>query len=125
MDELQGTAVIIALFALRCVAPLTITMLLGYLMNRLVDRWRAEDEAREFDEAIPGLDPEASAGIKLPTISVPCWILRNCNPDQQAECPAKQNPGLPCWLVRMRLDGKLPEGCPDCVIYNEGSLAVA
>ena len=123
MNEIEGTAVLAGLFALRCVAPLAITLCIGFLMNRLVDRWQAEDEAREKAGSIPlpVLEPSQNRGISLPSVTIPCWILKNCSEARQEECIARKQPSLPCWLVRLRYEGMLPKGCPDCPIYEENA----
>jgi len=122
MNELEGTAVLVGLFALRCIAPLIITLAVGYTMNRLVDRWMVEDELQAESGMIPVEEPEPASGIKLPTITVPCWILRNCDPAKQAECAARKQPGLPCWMARTRHEGNLPNSCPDCPIYAQAMV---
>lgn len=117
MSESEGTAVLVALFALRCIMPLAITLAFGYFMNRLVDRWQAEDRVREQvdGEAEPSLASEVKS--RLPVLTIPCWILNNCDESAKAGCAAYEHPGLPCWLARLRSDGALPERCPDCPIY--------
>lgn len=117
MNEYQATAALVALFALRCIAPLVITFAIGYLMNRLVDKWQAEDALIEVDKPAPSPVSMPKTTIKLPAVRVPCWILRNCEESQKADCPAAKQPGLPCWLVRLRADGRLPETCPSCPMY--------
>lgn len=121
MNESEGTAVLVGLFALRCIAPLAITLGIGYLMNRLVDRWQAEDEAQEEAGTIPLPAPEPVRGISLPSVTIPCWILKNCSEAEQEKCVARKQPGLPCWLVRLRYEGILPKDCPDCPIYEENA----
>ena len=126
MNELEATAVLVALFALRCIAPLVITFTIAYLMNRLVDRWRAEDELLLQEKGELAVEAETAPSIKLPVVTIPCWILRNCDQAMQAECAARKQPGLPCFLVRLRMDGMLPESCTDCPIYIQAKgLAVA
>ena len=120
MEETQATGVLILMFALRCIAPLLLTLAIGYLMNRLVDRWDAEDAARET-----GSVPAPSPGMRLPTVTVPCWILKNCDEAAQADCPARKQPGIPCWLAPLRTEGALPDGCPDCPIYEDAMPAPA
>lgn len=125
MDEFQGTVVLVALFLLRCIAPLVITLIIGYLMNRLVDHWQEQDlagiEAENVQESLVAPNPS----LQLPSITVPCWILRNCDPSDRKDCPASKQNGLPCWLVRMRHDGALPETCPECPIYTGATTAIA
>ena len=47
MYDLQATTVMSGLFALRCIVPLLLTVGLVRLMNRLVERWAAEEAVRE------------------------------------------------------------------------------
>ena len=119
MTDTEAIAVTIGLFALRCIAPLALTLAVGYVMNRLVDRWAAADElaASEADELQPAAD--IRPGLALPAITVPCWIMRNCTPEMRADCPAHKEPGLPCWLVRLRVEGIMPKDCLDCPIYED------
>ena len=125
MSELEGTAVMVGLFALRCILPLAITLAFGYMMNRLVDRWQTEDLAGS------GLEVELeqpvssdSEGIKLPSITIPCWVLKNCDESRRDNCVAYKQPGIPCFLARLRSDGKLPAECPDCEIYAKAMVPV-
>lgn len=119
MKELEATAVLVALFALRCIAPLVFTITIAYLMNRLVDRWRVEDEFLLQEERLAAEKVRPAADIKSPVVTIPCWILRNCEESMQSGCAARKQPGLPCWLVRLRYDGALPETCPACPIYAQ------
>jgi hypothetical protein len=48
MNEFRATAILFAFFALRCIAPLLITLAIGYAMNRIVNHWEAEDEAQSL-----------------------------------------------------------------------------
>ena len=126
MSDFQATAVIVALFLLRCIAPLLFTLVVAYIMNRLVDRWQAADDlslAKQEDLTVqPG--KSGRLGVSLPVITIPCWILRNCEPEARTDCPAFQHPGLPCWMVRSSKDGLLPAACPDCPLYKQ-ALALA
>ena len=125
MDELQSSLVLAALFALRCVAPFVFTLAIGYIMNRLVDRWQAEEEAER--QAVPESPATVmpAEGSRLPVRTIPCWLLRRCDAEKRASCPAPKQPGLPCWLVKMRVEGSLPEDCPDCPIYSDAGIAIA
>jgi hypothetical protein len=125
MDEVQSSLVLTALFALRCVAPFAFTLAIGYLMNRLVDRWQAEDEAEQQGAVVRPAAAMPSEENRLPVRTIPCWLLRRCDAEKRASCPAANQPGLPCWLARMRVDGSLPEDCPDCPIYSETGIAIA
>ncbi len=124
MKETQATAVLFLMFALRCIAPLILTLGIGFLMNRLVDRWQAEEAKAEVQE-LPEPVVSPAPSVRLPSITVPCWILRNCDDVAKADCPAHKQPGVPCWLARLRAEGSLPDGCPDCPIYENVMSAPA
>jgi uncharacterized membrane protein YraQ (UPF0718 family) len=125
MNELQANATLVALFALRCVAPLVITVLIGYLMNRMVDRWEAEDALISQGEQPETVSvPRQEKNLSLPTVTVPCWLVRNCEPAERSGCPAHQQPGIPCWLARLRADGRIPPACPSCPIYARAMAPV-
>ena len=117
MSDSEGTAVLVVLFALRCILPLALTLAFGYLMNRLVDRWQAEDIAEE--EGVMEAEPSVSRKprVRLPAVTIPCWILNNCEETKRVNCAAYKQPGIPCFLARLRSDGVRPAGCPDCPIY--------
>jgi hypothetical protein len=118
MSELQAAGTIILFFVLRCIVPLAITVAIGYLMNRLVDRWEAEETAAQ--EGTAGIEPVMPAAKKAAstTRSLPCWIVRNCDEEKRASCPAYLEPSLPCWIARLLSEGKQPDNCPDCPIYD-------
>lgn len=98
MKEVQATAVLVALFALRCIVPLLLTMGVCYLLNRLVARWEAEDIR------------------KSGALSLPCWLVKKCDP---SDCPAYQQYGVRCWEVRTKAEGALPTACPTCPLYRQ------
>lgn len=122
MNEFQATAVMIGLFALRCVVPLLMTAALGYLMNRLVDRWEAEDE-RQMEMATAEPKPEVVTAVpatKKPSLpALPCWLTRKCDPARRDNCPAYQHRATPCWATRQQFEGTLPADCPGCPIYQQ------
>ncbi len=122
MNDLQATAVMLALFALRCVLPLAITVALGYLMNRMVDRWEAEDIRKGVvAEPVPQPKPKPATAVSAkakPAVKLPCWLTKGCDPAHRADCPAFQQRGTPCWVARLRAEGVLPSDCPDCPVYQ-------
>lgn len=121
MNGFQATAVMVALFALRCVAPLVLMVAIGYLMNRLVDRWEAQDAAQAAPASVPlPVLPAQQAEVR--PSSIHCWVFRNCDEAARNECVAFKNPAIPCWLARLRVDGKLPAACAGCPLYlDEGA----
>lgn len=118
MSDSEGTAVLVGLFALRCILPLAITLAFGFLMNRLVDRWQAEEA--ESHEDVPEVEPsvpDSLGGIKLPAVTIPCWVFNNCEESKRHDCAAYKQPGIPCFLARLQSEGKMPSDCPDCEMY--------
>lgn len=117
MNEFQATAVMVGLFALRCVLPIALTAFIGYMMNRLVDHWDAADAAAE-------VVPPKSIPVMAVQSKVPCWVLRNCDETKRAGCPA--GTGLvTCWLARLRVEGTIPASCADCPLYDSPSPRLA
>jgi hypothetical protein len=117
MSEIKAAGIIILFFAVRCIVPLLITVAIGYLMNRLVDRWEAEAAAAEEDAGAKPNTPSTKKGGSTAR-GMPCWILRNCDADKRANCPAYLDPSLPCWIARLMAEGARPDSCPDCPIYD-------
>lgn len=123
MSEFNAALVMVALFALRCVVPLALTLGLGYVMNRLVDRWDAEDAKRAI--AIPSTSqPQAAPQPSPAWLSLPCWVTNTCPEKKRADCAAFHKAGLPCWEARRQMEGALPASCPDCPRY-QAALAIA
>ncbi|HMT22361.1 MAG TPA: hypothetical protein PKE20_14150 [Promineifilum sp.] len=54
MNEFQATTVVVALFALRCIAPLLLMLVIGYGMKRLVAHWEREDAAAGMQTPVGG-----------------------------------------------------------------------
>ena len=125
MNELEATAVMIGLFALRCIAPLLITLGLCYLMNRLVDRWEEAEVSEKADDPLPLPAPQPSAPrtARAPALSIPCWVFQNCDEARRERCAAYRRQGIPCWQARLLEDGKLPDTCPDCPRYIAAQAA--
>lgn len=121
MNEWQAMFVMIGLFVLRCILPLLVTVGLGYLMNRLVDRWEAEEEVERQRAPQPQKRPDPAVVTAI--LSVPCWLMNSCPPDRRENCPAFQSQGIPCWSARERAEGALPANCPDCPRYIAGQVA--
>lgn len=122
MNEFNAALVMISLFALRCIVPLALTLALGYLMNRLVDHWQAEDAAQTA--ALPAARPALATAPGRAILSLPCWVTNSC-PEQQAQrCAARRATNVPCWETRRQADGRLPACCADCPRY-QAAFAIA
>ena len=125
MNEFQATAVMVALFALRCVLPLALLVTIGYTMTRLANRWEAQEKTQPASgSAIPlpmagGTSPVVAAALK-----VPCWVLKNCDESKRPRCAASRNPSLACWVALTWAEGRLPAKCANCPRYT-GAPALA
>lgn len=117
MNEFQAVAVVVALFALRCVAPFLLLLAIGYGMKRLVAHWEREDARAGAQPSIPPAMAEP-ASEKSPGLKLPCWVLNNCAEQTRNACPAYANPSLACWLARLRADGEVPARCAGCPLYT-------
>ncbi len=116
MNEFQATTVLMALFALRCVAPIMLMAAIAYGMKRLVMYWEAtEADGPRPQPAIP-LTMAVSARSAKP--GLPCWLVKNCDAKTRDGCPAYANPSLACWVARLRADGQVPASCAGCELYS-------
>jgi hypothetical protein len=128
MTPIPEVLALISLFLLRIGAPLAVTALIVWGLKSLDARWQAEAEARQAS-AIVRAGQAQPASFKAPQAAqTPCWTLRNCAEARQAGCAACKEPGLPCWMARLRSDGRLPSTCYGCALFRlrprlEGSLA--
>jgi hypothetical protein len=108
MSDFTGVTL---LFALRCLVPLVITLLIGYAASRLYARWEAE----------AGVKPRLQPRPVLRTAEGPdCWTVRGCSETSRAKCPAYQRPELTCWSARMVVEGTLRTSCATCDLFAPG-----
>ncbi|MCA9927044.1 MAG: hypothetical protein KC419_01150 [Anaerolineales bacterium] len=115
MNESTATLTMILLFALRCIAPLLLTIFIGWAMNRMVAKWEAE-------EAVKSVQPEPVLPKPLPSKPnrqsrpsfINCWILRSC---ESTDCEAYENTAVTCWQAKLKVSGHLPERCEECPLY--------
>jgi hypothetical protein len=118
MNEFQGTAVIVALFALRCVVPFVLMLALGYGMKRLVRHWESEEaEQPQTQSSIP-LPMAARPAVRAAKPALPCWVVNNCDEKTRNACPAYASPSLACWVARLRASGQVPDKCAGCDLYT-------
>lgn len=117
MNEFQATAVVVALFALRCVAPFLLVVALGYGMKRLVRHWEKEEaEPVQPRPSIPlAMSTPAAAPSKK---NIPCWVFNNCDEKKRNACPAYASPSLACWVARLQSEGRVPAKCAGCTLYT-------
>lgn len=116
MNEFQATAVIVGLFALRCVVPIVLMLVIGYAMKRLVRHWENE-EAAQPQASIP-LAMASPAARQQSKSKIPCWVLNNCDEKTRRSCAAFASPTLACWVARLQAEGQIPAKCAGCALYT-------
>ncbi len=121
MAGLRDMLLIFAILVLRILVPLGITLILGYLLNRLCERWQAEAEAGsrtwvQTERAAEGMRPALRIA---PPPDAPCWVVQDCDPPSRANCPAYLQSEIPCWLARLKAEGALPSSCPTCPLFTQ------
>ena len=125
MNSVPEVAAVVGLFILRVGVPLAITGFIVWSLRHLDARWQAEAEALQAaaDVSAGRVQP---ATLKAPqAATTPCWQLRNCSESSRAGCDACKEPGLPCWMARLRADGRLPGPCYGCALFRLRSRQVS
>jgi hypothetical protein len=111
-------AVILGMFLLRLGVPLLITLAVGYFLRRLDAKWQAEALVlRVAQEAQAKADQKPDFEL-YKVIEQPCWEVKGCPEAVRAQCPAFQQPEMPCWLVRYQTGGRLPANCYRCKMFS-------
>ncbi|HEX9114594.1 MAG TPA: hypothetical protein VGA61_00880 [Anaerolineae bacterium] len=54
--------------------------------------------------------------------SEPCWNAKNCPEKESQACAARQHPEQACWQARFQAEGKIPDQCPTCEIFQRSPL---
>ncbi|MBP6015100.1 MAG: hypothetical protein KA586_00110 [Candidatus Promineofilum sp.] len=116
MNEFQATTVLVALFALRCVAPLVLMAAIAYGMKRLVIYWDAQEANQPRPQ--PAIALTMAAPMRSTKPALPCWLVKNCDAQTRDACPAYANQSLACWVARLRADGQVPARCAGCELYS-------
>lgn len=117
MDWWLQVAIILGMFILRLGVPLLITLAIGYWLRRLDARWQAEALAQREANRLEHQEATEPALKGVNGIEQPCWVLKGCPETVRARCPAFRQPEAPCWLVRLRVEGRLPAGCYACELF--------
>ena len=120
----EGALVIFGLFMLRIGIPLLVLLGLGYLYERM-----AAKRDKEARINMPPLSNTTSVSSRTTNKAgysaqrVPCWEVKQCTPEQMAQCSVPKRQEVPCWLTRQLVEGALPELCLDCEIYRDSSTS--
>jgi hypothetical protein len=133
---------VIGMFLLRVGVPLGITVGMVYLLKRLDRRWemeaRAERKAGKVVEqpvGVPDSPSKRAPSPELPFIPPPAPDRRiqpgvtaaqavqpglgtKSSRAEKAQCSAPQNVDKPCWQVRFDAEGKIPDECVGCDIFQ-------
>jgi len=48
----------------------------------------------------------------------PCWEEKGCSDEMKATCAAPAHRDKPCWQARLDAEGKIPEQCVECDIFQ-------
>jgi hypothetical protein len=118
MTPISETLALIALSTLRLGLPLIITVLITWGLKSLDARWQAEAEARRASAVVSAGQAQAAAFKAPQALQTPCWTLRHCGEARSSGCAACKEPGLPCWMARLRADGRLPSACYGCALFR-------
>ncbi len=103
MGPLPDWLIVPALFVLRLLVPLAITLAIGYGLARLDAKWQAGEQARRAETP--------------PAVLRPCWEQKGCSAAARANCPAFQSPGVACWNAYRRTTGRIPDACFSCDVF--------
>lgn len=130
MIDFTDVLVVMGMFALRVGVPAAIIALAVYWLKRLDQRWEAEARAeraltKRAEPVRPATRPqpqtrpaaEAQPGLAVAT-GEPCWDVNACPEGMKANCPAYKNPEQACWQARLQAEGKIPENCVTCEVFQ-------
>ena len=117
MQQLETVLVIMGMFLARLGIPVAVVVVVSYWLRRVDTRWAAEASAYQRAKAWQRYPLPFSTAAQKPAITPPCWERRGCSSFQRAQCAAGQQPYLPCWLARLRQEGKLPQACAGCALF--------
>ncbi len=104
--DLMTLLIVFAGLLIRFGVPVLITGLIVVYLRRLDARWQAEAANAE-----PVSDP------------VHCWEIRDCSPQQRANCKVYSS-GEVCWQVKRLPNGYLPADCLNCEVFQKAPLPV-
>ncbi len=150
MISIADMAIVLGMFAVRIGIPLGVVLLLGYFLKRLDRRWEAEARAERTAAAVAeqaSAQPAAPGPVRRPGVDVPgpqlpykpvppripqpglvvmngkhCWDVKGCSVERKANCAAVQHPDTPCWQARMESEGRIPDACPNCDVFQRYPL---
>lgn len=118
MNILTETLALVVLFVLRLGVPIAVTMLIVGGLRRLDARWQAEADAQRTSRAVAAGLLASTAALSPLAAERPCWERNDCPPETRRQCAACALTDIPCWMARLRADGKLPARCYGCALFR-------
>lgn len=106
MNDINSLLAVVIGLAVRLAIPILFTALAVAFLRKLDARWQAEGENVPSDVEAPK-----------------CWEVKNCTPEEQAECEAAHS-NMPCWQVKRLPNGYLREECLDCEVFYKAPTPV-
>ncbi len=125
MNILIETLALIVLFVLRLGVPIAVTVAIVGGLRRLDARWQAEADAQRTSRAVAAGLIASAAAVSPLAAERPCWERNNCPPEKRQPCAACALTDIPCWMARLRADGKLPARCYGCALFRTRPVAPA
>lgn len=111
---------VIGFTLLRFGVPFLITAGVAWWLYRLDRKWSGTAPVASSPADTPAARATAAHNR---IIGEPCWVYRACPEKVREQCPAYLHPELPCWLARLRHDGRLAGGCRCCSVFATGHTA--
>ena len=113
MSRWEELVVIAGFFVLRLGIPLAITIVLAWFLRRLDSKWALEAERQREQENQP-----ATTAVSAEPKPSPCWVVKGCPEEVYRNCPAHILQTLPCWVARIRVEGRMPALCANCALFR-------
>jgi hypothetical protein len=110
VDILKTLLVIIGGLAIRLAIPILITAMVVYLLRQLDAQWQSDVQQHPTGVIAAGQQP--------------CWQVNGCPEEKRKNCPAANNPTVPCWQVYRRSNGYLKEACLGCEVLRKAPIPV-
>lgn len=118
MSIFTETLALTLLFLLRLGVPIAVTGAIVWGLRRLDARWQVEADAQRASRAVAAGLVSSTATTSPLAVARPCWQHNNCPPEKRQYCAACALTDIPCWMARLRADGKLPARCYGCALFR-------
>lgn len=116
MSRLAEVSILVVMFVLRMGIPVMLTFVVGFFLHRLDAGWAARAKRS-------AVGSDAAGAVKRTRPPLPCWLIKGCSAEDYESCPAHQDQSVPCWLARLRVEGRIPRLCESCDLFRMPSGA--